>query len=493
VRGYLGDEYLHDGNTNDGLQTVTFSPRIPQTGVFEVRISYTHSTNRAARAPITVYCADFEKTVYVDQRKKPAIGGVFHSLGQFRFEQGSDGHITIGNKDARGHVIADAVQLIPVEELVAQKKQNSDPSAKNKQNNKKDTETAKKREALKDLEKTLADVKKNAPPPSPIVMSVREEDTIEDCFICIRGNVHNQGEVVPRGVLQIVNHEKPLKISSKQSGRLEMARWIASADNTLTSRVMVNRIWLHLFGEGLVRTPDNLGATGEQPTQPELLDYLAVKFVEDGWSIKRTIKRIVLSRTYQLTSKAPTNSADPENRWLSRANRRRLDAETIRDSILTVGGQIDLKYQGNNIPASAASEFGYKFTSLRRSVYVPSFRNTLHGLFEVFDFANPNLVTGHRNTSTLSTQALYMMNSPFVMDQARHAAQRLLDEPNLNSSERIKLAYQRALGREPTSVEFELSLDFLNRPTDANSADKLDDWANFCQTLFSCIDFRYVD
>ena len=272
-----------------------------------------------------------------------------------------------------------------------------------------------------------------------------------------------------------------------------MAQWIASEDNPLTPRVIVNRVWLHLFGEGLVRTPDNFGATGQLPSHPELLDYLSMKFVEDDWSVKRLIKRIVLSRVYQLSSDAPVNPTDPDNRWLARANRRRLDAESIRDAILTVSGQIDLKYQGNNIPSKASSEFGYKYTSLRRSVYIPSFRNTLLGLFEVFDFANPNLVTGRRNTSTLPTQALYMLNSPFVMDQARPAAQRLLDVPNLDTATRITLAYQRTLGRDPTPNELKLSLNYLEQRTGPSSGDKLDAWTNFCQTLFACVDFRYID
>ena len=208
VKGYLGNEYIHDGSSNCGLKSVTYSPQIPTTGSYEVRISYTSSTNRAARAPIVVYSAEGEKIVHVDQRKRPSIGGVFHSLGKFRFEKGSDASITFRNKDAHGVVIADAVQLIPAEDIAGVKKSNSGKPAKKQQEKKNAIEVAEKRAALKELEKSLADVKKNAPAPAPIVMSVRDEDTVEDCFICIRGNVHNEGEVVPRGPLQVVNYKK---------------------------------------------------------------------------------------------------------------------------------------------------------------------------------------------------------------------------------------------------------------------------------------------
>ena len=258
----------------------------------------------------------------------------------------------------------------------------------------------------------------------------------------------------------------------------------------------VNRIWKHLVGEGLVRTVDNFGTTGELPTHPELLDWLAVRFVEDGWSVKQTIRRIMLSRTYQQSSRANPAAAkvDPENRLLSRMNRRRLDAEALRDAILAVSGQLDLTVGGPTIEPGTKSELEYQFNTVRRSVYVPVFRNNLLEIFEVFDFADPNLVIGRRNTSTLPTQALYLMNSPFAMEQAGFAAERLLAAPNLDDAGRIDRAYQLALGRPPTPRERELALEYLSDMDDEiEGSTRAEAWAGLCQALFASIDFRYVD
>ncbi len=316
---------------------------------------------------------------------------------------------------------------------------------------------------VKRLQAELAEAKKNAPPPASKVMSVRDEAETGDYFIAIRGNPHNLGDPVPRGflsVLENVPESRPAAIPAGQSGRLQLARWIASEDNPLTPRVFVNRVWLHLFGAGLVHTPDNFGKMGQPPTHPALLDYLARDFAEHGWSVKRLIRQIVLSHTFRQGSQtsASVAAADPENRLLSRMSRRRLDAEAIRDSVLSFSGRLDLAVGGRSFPKGSKTEFGFNFDSVRRSVYVPVFRNTLHELFEVFDFANPNLVSGQRITSTLPTQALYLMNSPFAMDEVRAAAKRLLAAEDLDDSQRIDLAYRRALGRALRAAERELTL-----------------------------------
>jgi len=184
-------------------------------------------------------------------------------------------------------------------------------------------------------------------------------------------------------------------------------------------------------------------------------------------------------------------SKDPENRLFHRANRKRLDAEVIRDALLALSGNLDTTPGGPAMRSNTRSEFGYKFDSLRRSVYVPVFRNTLDPIFIVFDFANPNMVTGQRKTSTLATQALYLMNSPFVMDQSTAAAKLLLAHPG-DLDSRIHLAYERSLGRPPSAVEFELAQAYLNLPMDVAMEVKTEQWARFQQTLFSCLDFRYV-
>jgi hypothetical protein len=281
-------------------------------------------------------------------------------------------------------------------------------------------------------------------------------------------------------------------IPADHSGRLELARWLTSPDHPLTARVIVNRVWHHLFGTGLVRTIDNFGKMGEPPSHPELLDWLAVRFVEQGWSIKTLIRELMLSRVYQLstTHDGRAHAVDPENRLGWRMNRHRLEAEAIRDAILTVSGRLDLRCGGKTIRRGTESEFEYTFSTTapyRRGVYTPIFRNAPHGFFAVFDFADTNLVTGRRNTSTLPTQALYLMNSDFVMDEARFAADLLLARRGLNNDQRLDRAYRLTLGRAPTEAERTLAVRFLD------DSPGTDAWAGLFQSLFSCVDFRYVN
>jgi hypothetical protein len=201
---------------------------------------------------------------------------------------------------------------------------------------------------------------------------------------------------------------------------------------------------------------------------------------------------MVLSRAYQMASE-PNDAgmkADPENRLLWRMNRQRLQAEAIRDTILHVSGQLDRVALGNTIKKGTVAERDYVFDDVRRSIYTPIFRNRLHELFEVFDFPDPNIVTGRRNVSTVPTQALYMMNSPFIMTQARHAATLALKDANLKDAERIDLAYRKTLGRLPTPRERELALAFVSVPV---FEQRLPAWERFYQTLFACVDFRYVN
>ncbi|MED5586986.1 MAG: DUF1553 domain-containing protein, partial [Verrucomicrobiota bacterium] len=198
--------------------------------------------------------------------------------------------------------------------------------------------------------------------------------------------------------------------------------------NPLTARVFVNRVWHHLFGIGIVSSVDNFGHMGQMPTNPELIDHLATGFMADGWSIKKLIRKIMLSRVYQLSSKSGTlqKKTDLENLLHWRQNRRRLQAEAIRDSILSVSGALDKKIGGPTIKAGTKTEYGYNFEGSRRSIYVPVFRNTMPEIMQVFDFADPNLVIGKRTTSSVPTQALFLMNNPFVRQQAKTAASRLL-------------------------------------------------------------------
>jgi hypothetical protein len=237
---------------------------------------------------------------------------------------------------------------------------------------------------------------------------------------------------------------------------------------------------------------DVFGTTGEPPSHPELLDYLALEFAEHGWSVKDLIRSIVLSRTYQLAGMTPpeARAIDPENRLLSHANRRRLDAEALRDAILAVSGQLDPTSGGPSIRKGTASETGYVFDDTRRSVYTPIYRNRLLELFEVFDFADPNLVGGRRNVSTVATQALFLLNSPFVMEQARRAAQAAL-ALTVDDEARLTRAYRTALGRLPTERERDVVTRFLSGK--ATSEQRQAGWERVYQALFASIEFRYVE
>ena len=280
---------------------------------------------------------------------------------------------------------------------------------------------------------------------------------------------------------------------SSSSGRLELAHWIVDPANPLTSRVMANRVWHWLFGAGLVRTVDNFGTMGESPSHPELLDHLAGHFIQQGWSVKNLIRTIVLSRTYRLSSSRGEQPKDPENRLLAHMNQRRLDAESLRDTMLSVGGTLKLEMGGATFPADLKTDIGFRFQAPRRSVYVPVFRSSLPELFEVFDFANPSLVTGRRDVSTVAPQALFMMNHAFVRTQAKLTADRLLSDPLLNASHRIDHAYLQILGRHATETEVSLGQEFLKAVIEQQQEEgRVEAWTQMVQSLFSTIDFRYV-
>jgi hypothetical protein len=467
---FIGDGYLHDGNADKGKKTLTFVPDIPKSGKYEVRLAYTPGSNRSAKVPVHVLHLDGEYEGFVNEQEVPAIDGRFVSLGTFRFEKGTQWYVLVSNAGTTGHVVVDAVQFLP-EELTPATKEGD--------------------RAAGDVKKLEEELKKltDAGPERPAAMGVKEAAKVGDAFVCVRGNVFNRGEVVPRGFLQVATAGKPPTIPTKESGRRELAEWLAGADNPLTARVMVNRVWHHLFGAGIVRTVDVFGTTGELPSHPELLDYLAVRFVEEGWSVKQLVRAILLSRAYRLGSgsQAEALAADPENRLVWRQNRRRLEAEALRDAMLAVSGQLDRAVGGPTVRPGTASEYGYAFDETRRSVYLPVFRNRLPELFEAFDFPDPNLVGGRRNASTVATQALLLMNGPFVLDQARHAA-RVTE--GMDDAARVERAYRVALGRPPTGKEREVALGFVRGAKEGKRAAS---WERFYQALFGSIDFRYVE
>ena len=304
--------------------------------------------------------------------------------------------------------------------------------------------------------------------PRAFAMGVRERDEAVDSPLYVRGELDQPGEVVPRGLVRVLCDDSSASIPSG-SGRRELADWLASPANPLTARVIVNRVWLHLFGRGLVPTPDNFGAAGARPSHPELLDTLAVEFMNDGWSIKGLIRRIVLSRAYGLDSAHdPRNfEADPDNALVWRMSKLRLEAEAVRDALLFVGGRL-----ANGPPVGSAVARvgeglalfvrveGLDASDTHRSVYLPVVRDRVLESLALFDFADPSLVTGERATTTGPAQALYFLNGPLVIRQAEALADRVRAIEG-DEAHRVDRAYRIALARGPTAVERDRALAFL--------------------------------
>jgi hypothetical protein len=272
---------------------------------------------------------------------------------------------------------------------------------------------------------------------------------------------------------------------------------------------MVNRIWLGHFGEGLVRSPDNFGRLGEAPDHPELLDWLACRFVEAGWSMKAMHRLIMLTSTYQVSTGQDDRSAgvDPENRLLSHFARRRLEAEAIRDAILAVSGELDTSMGGSLLPTKNHSYVNntggagsVKYDANRRSVYLPVIRSGLYDVFQAFDFADPSSSNGKRIPTTVAPQALFMMNDRLVLRCSDILAGRLLARTDLDKAGRLDVAYRRAYGRPATRREIDRAEDYLRRFDDEMVAEGIDRearvrhaWQLLCQAIFSSSEFVYLD
>lgn len=395
---------------------------------------------------------------------------------------------------------------------------------------------------IKGLDEELQATIDAAPPQPGWALAVRERTQPEDCRIHIRGETTNLGETVPRGRMQLPtlsrNAGEPSaveQVSAQRSGRLELANWLTAHDQPLTARVWVNRVWLHLFGRGLVTTPDDYGANGARPTHPELLDHLAVGFRDDQqWSIKRLVRSLVLSRTYRLASRAEGSSAledglrqDPDNVYLWRMAPRRLEVEAFRDAIMTVAGTLD------SAPIRPEQAFLARYNPYReneyrtfqplfqpanlehafRSVYLPVVRGVLPEMFQLFDFAEPERPIAQREESTVPAQSLFLMNSPWIIQQARATAKKLLDDKSfddLNSTGiepgdagRVERLYRMAFARRPTADESSRALTYLAQPeilrpdpknkTPATAVQLREErWTSYCQVIFSSAEFRTV-
>ena len=338
-----------------------------------------------------------------------------------------------------------------------------------------------------EITKELQTLEATVPPQYPVAMAMQEWGTpgglfpnIQDVPIHIRGSYTRLGPVVPRRMPKFLagDQQPPIKTGS---GRRELAAWIANRDNPLTARVIVNRVWQWHFGEGIVRTPSNFGLLSEPPSHPVLLDWLASRFVQEGWSLKKLHRRIMLSETYKQSSVAPRGQIerDPDNLWLSRFAPRRLDAEAIRDALLTVTGTLDRTMHG---PAQD------DLTSHRRSLYVQTARWDRGSFAILFDAANPDSSVEKRSVSTVAPQSLFFMNHPFALDQAGKFAKRMLKDVPNDEKARLERAYQLLFSRAPSAEEVRIAQQVLGWDKNSETA-----WRDLAHVLLCSNEFVYVD
>jgi hypothetical protein len=339
----------------------------------------------------------------------------------------------------------------------------------------------KERDDLRALKRKVDEWRAKSPvaPPRAMVMT---DGSPSQPVVFLRGNPNNRGPQVPRQFPELLTGPGR-KAFTDGSGRLEMARAIADPKNPLTARVMVNRVWGHLFGQGLVRTPSDLGVRCDPPTHPELLDWLSARFVESGWSVKGLNRLIVLSDAYRQSSAVPEEMAkqDPENRLLARMTRKRLTFEGLRDGLLRSSGRLDLAIGGRSVDL-----FKEPFVA-RRAVYGFIDRQNLPGTFRSFDFALPDTHAPQRFTTTVPQQALFLMNSPFAIEQAKSLAA-MTSSPD--STKRVEELYRLAFARKPTAEEMSTAAAFVATP---DPTAKASPWEQLAQVLLASNEFAFVD
>ena len=364
-------------------------------------------------------------------------------------------------------------------------------------------------DTLNEQLKALSDSAPTAPTLSSVV-----DGEIQNTKIHLRGDHNSLGDIEPRHFLTLVRFQNSSDLPDKQSGRRELADWLTSKEHPLTARVIVNRVWGWHFGKGLVSTPDNFGVMGGRPTHPQLLDNLALEFIQDGWSLKQLHRRILLSSTWQLASDAVSADAvnkDPGNVLYWRFNERRLEAEAIRDAMLALSGDLDQTVGGpaiegvesTNLSVEAmAKNFSIYEQSRRRSVYLPVIRSAVYDVLALYDFPGSSVPTGRRSVTTVPTQALMMMNSAFVFRQAETIAKRHLQAaPNAGAQDIISQLYESIFSRPPSADETRNGLAFIaafsnQPPASASTAAQTDSvaaaWAAYCQVLLMSNDFVYL-
>ena len=356
---------------------------------------------------------------------------------------------------------------------------------------------------IADMTKDVTDFEEQGPD-LPALMGVADGKIVPTLPVHLRGSYLTLGQPVERGFPEVMrtSFANPI-LPAKHSGRLELARWMASSEHPLTARVMVNRVWRWHFGQGIVSSTDNFGILGAKPSHPELLDWLARSFIESGWSIKDLHRLIMKSAAYQQASsveyspstKTDPRIVDPENRLLWHANMQRLEAEEIRDAMLFTSGWLDLEIGGKTIPLhdrefvfNHTSKDATTYESPRRALYLPIVRNHLYDMLEQFDYPDPTMPTGSRNSTVIAPQALIMMNAPVVLESSRRLAAKLATLPD--DEQRVQQAYTLLLSRAPQQHEVTDALAMVHEFSTTEPPERA--WALFCQALFAANEFIYL-
>jgi hypothetical protein len=365
-------------------------------------------------------------------------------------------------------------------------------------------------QAQRDLLAELQEIIAHPPAIPPRAMIPGDVETPSHESIRVAGQFDRPGQEIPRGVLRVIG-DAGVEIPNDHSGRLELARWLTDPElgaGRVAARVLANRIWHHLIGRGIVRTVDNFGRTGEVPSHPELLEYLAGRLIESGWSVKSLVREIALSRTFGLASvhDEATAEVDPDNILLWRAHRRRLDPESLRDAMLQAAGELDPKpfdstvwYLGDQATAVGDNKNRRKTDFPCRSVYLPVIRNDLPEIFEAFDFADPHATTGMRPATTVATQGLFLLNDESVMRAAAATARRFLaDQDEIAPEVMIDRLYGHILGVRPTPGERETMWEFVRIARDEFAAEGREEpawqaWSLACHALFASSRFQFVE
>lgn len=476
----FGDFYMHDERKNKGEKKAIFRGSLPETGVYEVRIAYPAKSNLDRHVPVTIEAIDGIHKIILDQTQKPNVAGLFEPVGRFSFEKGRAAIVTISTTDTEDYVTVDAVQFISEKDIDREATALAMASGKSQGDQLLTMDSS---SLAKELDKQLAELKN-----ADLAMSPRDFVDADDIHLRVRGEIGQLGPKVPRGFPGVLFNGPAPIIPAGSSGRLELATWITNPDNAILDRVIVNRLWKHLFGRGVVATVDDFGVQGQAPSHPAMLDFLAAKFRASGGSMKSLIREMVLSRTYQLASEGPSPLmiADPENRLFGRHSYRRLTAEEIRDSLLFLSLELE-----PGPSAVTASKFGedldkpMKLAEFKhRSVYIPVARNNVAPELEIFDVANPEMTTGERALTTVPTQSLFLLNSPFVIEQASNLAKQAYTQPKP-----IDWLHERILGRASSPSTLRRAAAFV----EASGEDRQQALADLAHVLFASTEFLFVE